>query len=264
MKTHLIILVFFIFQYCAGQSSALPKCIKEGLTEKKVPEKETRKIILPQRIETYEGELKLPTGETVYKFYVKRPQGCMDCPSGSIFKNSLCKTIANFTIAKARNKKVDEGYDISWFLPRESSNKPTETPTAKDSEVRFFEQFKNPVKLKVKKSFQKTNPLKIQIGDLVTISSADGLSITRNGKKISQYKLIPETANFTQQIRCVVAPCPAGILSKSYFRWDNLGINLLQDQDNNYSLFLYDFKTNENLDNKAWTEVLQLEKITTN
>lgn len=188
----------------------------------------------------------------------------MDCPSGTIYKDSLCKTIVNFTIANAPNKKVEDGYEISWFLPRDSNNKPPETTSAKDSEARFLEQFKNPVKFTVKKSLQKTNPLKIQLQDILTISSSDGLTITRNGKKISQYKLIPETTNFTQQMQCVTTPCPKRIIPKSYFRWDNFGLNLLQDRDKIYSLFLYDFKTNENLDNTAWTRVLQLERITIN
>lgn len=247
MKSIPFLIFIITFQQCIAQSGALPECIE------KLSSKENR---------IYEGMLELPNGETVYKIRIERPKNCMDCIGGTKYLDSNCETVARRTIGRAPNKPfVKEGYELEWFFGKKEENK-TENKypilIRKRDTINFFKKFDKPVKFKVKKIVSKKNPFNLKQNDILTISNQDGMVIHRQGKKQNQYKLMPENSEFSSQPKCVKAPCPKFKTSKSYFRWDDWGIFINQ----NNKLFLYNFKKHTDNNNSDWQENYEVEKLT--
>lgn len=67
-------------------------------------------------IKEFAGKRILKDGRSVYKIIIKRPAKCMDCPSGVTYVDSVCTTVAAFTIGFAPHAYLKEGYAAGEFL----------------------------------------------------------------------------------------------------------------------------------------------------
>lgn len=245
MKTIIIFITTILFQQCTGQSGALPECIEKLNLEKN---------------KKYENTLQLPNGETVYKIKITRPQKCMDCTEGTVYKDSLCNIVASFTVGIAPKQYVKEGYEKSWFVQNNRINKeklyPSEIKHSAEDSLTYSEKYKLPFKFKVITISKQTNPLKLIKNDIIEISLENGLTVYRKSKKHNQYKLIPETKDFIIQPNCIKAPCPSTKKTKNYFRWDDWGISINEDR-----ISVYNFQKFTENKNSDWEHSYEIQKL---
>lgn len=241
MKTPYIFLFSLLFfQFCSGQSDAKPECIEKLLSEKKYE---------------YFGILELPNGEKVYHLEIVRPEKCMDCTSGSLYKDSLCTTVARFTVGRVPQNFVKKGYEKSWFLEKKE---PIKKELKEENSQDYFKNYLEAVRYKIKSVDNETNSFELKKNDEIEISLENGMVIFRNGKKHNQYKLIPENQYFTIERKCRVAPCPSAKTQISYIRWDDWGI-IFNEPD---KMMVYDFEKHPKNSKSKWEELYEIQKIT--
>lgn len=218
MKNLLYTLFIIAFAYSNGQSVTVPQCLREKLS------KEPHLTLV--------DSLRLPNHEMVYRTQLSRPKQCMDCMAGTIFLDKNCKTIAKKTIGRSFNTTIEKGYLEEWFdfdnkknttlidsNPKEDSSIVSSLPKFK-----MFEEFKQPKRFKVNSIHQNQNIFKLKEGDIIEIGHKTGLSIFRNNKKISEYKLIPRKIKNKLVVKCVKAPCPPVNSEFETYEWGNYGI----------------------------------------
>ncbi|RYY58926.1 MAG: hypothetical protein EOO05_14865 [Chitinophagaceae bacterium] len=151
--------------------------------------------------------VRLPNGQTVYKKAVKRPARCMDCASGVVYVDSLCQTVASFTIGIAPVAQVAAGYEPKWFP--ESSAPGYSQSLARANGPREYE---------VTAMVAATSPLAgLRAGDHIVLSKTEGLKHFRAKEMINQYKIIPQRVSMVNRPSCATDTCPAVTTTRDVF-----------------------------------------------
>lgn len=246
MKT--IISAGLLIAYFCISAQILPECI-----EKKI-------ALNPDK---YEGILKLPNNETVYRFAVRSRPNCMDCSNGTMYLDSLCDRVASFTMGIRKDKFVKEGYKESWFLVKQKIKDKEVTDSAEkqidyEKSKAYFGQFQKPVKYEVKSVKNDENPLNLLKNDIIEVSLENGMILYRNNKKYSQYKLIPATKEFSYPRNCIKAPCPTVKETKNYFRWEDYGIIF---NDNSVLVTKFNDNTKPRINSNHWEILYEIKKM---
>ena len=244
MRTLYYFTCILLFQCSAGQSGIVPKCLEEKLSKNK------NMVLI--------DSLKLPNNEMVYRTGLNRPKQCIDCLAGTIYFNKDCTIVAKYTIGRAVNKTIEDGYLEEWFdfdaSKPSKENKNDSTKINSSSTVKMFENFKSPKIFKIQTIHQSRNILKLKKGDKIEISNEKGLIVYRNQKKINQFKLEPKTENFKMIARCVKAPCPTLSSQYEFYQWDHYGIMI----NSSLELLIYDFNNSEKNALSGWNTLANL------
>ncbi len=198
-------------KFSSGQSGQTPECVEKMTTEK---------------YRSYEGILELPTGEKLFRVRIIRQEKCMDCIEGILYVNSLCNTIASFTIGRVPKQFVKDGYDLEWFLnDGYNTNKKHIAINRTDGAAAYFRQFVHPLKLIVQHADSSLNLFGLRENDILEISLQNGLRIYNKDKNVKQYKLIPQTQEFSN-------------VTKNYFQWGDWGVHFIKEKDSSYTIEL--------------------------
>ena len=156
----------------------VPDCISEQIQRSKV-----RK---------YSGAVRLPDGRIVYRISVSRPHGCMDCGSGVVYLDSLCRQVAGFTIGIAPQVSVAPGYHLSDFA--EASMPVYKNAVERKQRADSTLQFNFAREFRIVLTYGEADSL-FQRGDLLQISHAAGMRHTRSDGNDTPYKIIPHRAS---------------------------------------------------------------------
>lgn len=157
--------VFLLGQWMSAQD--MPSCIAN---------KKGANIAFKQR-------MILRDGRSVYAFAIKRPPRCIDCASGIMYLDSVCTTVASFTIGYAPGAFIHPGYAATDFP--EASN-----PV-------FAKRLAAANPFPQRTGFIITHVADTLIagameGDELDISTAEGLYHYKNGVLVNRYKIIPQ------------------------------------------------------------------------
>ena len=157
-------------------SQSLPSCI-EKITADTIKNKLTK----------YNGTLKLPTGETVYRMLLERKKGCMDCNSGVYYVDSLCERVASFMIGNAPAAFIKQGYKQEYFMEFKNPVFAGALKRAEQARGLFFPEERKFLITAIRDSAFHL----FKTGDELRISNAAGLHHYVNGQLINSYKIIP-------------------------------------------------------------------------
>ncbi|QEC42588.1 hypothetical protein [Pseudobacter ginsenosidimutans] len=196
-----------------SDSVVLPECIKK-LTAP--PGKVIRASIGAKQFrKTYTME----NGKILYVLHSQASIGCnMNEPASTKYYNDSCKMVASFptrfSIKQGFKPFVAAGYKPDDFpeaaqgdYPEYFANLKKEKTTNKIivSDAKPTDPF--PVEKEFTVIGVDDNVLDLKKGDIVRISTKNGLRIFRNDKLLNNYKLVPQLSTIKIEAKCKVPPC---------------------------------------------------------
>ncbi|MCP9751370.1 hypothetical protein EGI32_10340 [Ferruginibacter sp. HRS2-29] len=156
----------------------------------------------------------LKNGKTVFAFNSEASIGCnSNQPAGTKYFDDSCRMIAyfpgRFSIRQGFKPFVANEYEPTDFPEASTGDYPVYFAELAKTTQENNAKVRNP--FPVEKTFRigkkEDNSLDFKTGDIIRISTRNGLRHYRNNVLVNNYKILPQLAIFTIEAKCKVAPC---------------------------------------------------------